>query len=280
VNHRLASCVSSLVDASVAGGVAARGCHGLVPGSTHRQHRDRRPASDRSASRRSCAQPQRAGMPGTKGRFARRMSRRGSTPVRISGLQLYVRPTEFPASRKEFLMVRRRNRGWAIYSRDDAYKPGLLVPSAEMRTVYAVDVSWKRKIKTIGETAELARIAEQRVEKFVGIARREGATWEQIASVLGVTRQAAWSRYRTHPVAGGRRRDSQFLVNTLNFLRTWAVRSQEIKIRTTELVQEARKAGRSWESIALELGVRRQTAWERYNNPSGTVSSVSTNPIP
>jgi hypothetical protein len=176
-------------------------------------------------------------------------------------------------------MVRRRNRGWAIYSRDDAYKPGLLMPSAELRTVRAVDVNWKRKLKAIGEAAKLAGIAEKRIEWFVAIARRDGATWEQIASVLGVTKQAAWSRYHAHLVAGGRRRDRRSLVDTLNFIQIYAVRSQMIHTRIAELVQEARKAGRSWESIGLELGVRRQTAWERYNRPFSTVDSPSTNPM-
>jgi DNA-binding XRE family transcriptional regulator len=161
-------------------------------------------------------------------------------------------------------MARRRIHGWAIYNKDDAYKPGLLVPSAETRTVHAVDVKWNRKLKTIREAAELAQAAQGRIEQFVGIARRDGATWEQVASVLGVTRQAAWFKYHAHPVAGGTPRGRRSLVDTLNTLRAHAERSQAVNIRVAELVQEARETGRSWENIAQELGVRRQTAWERY----------------
>lgn len=216
-------------------------------------------------------------MPGTQGRLARRLSYRGATPVRLSGLRLYARLAEFSNQQKRVLMGRRRDRTWAIYSKDDAYKPGLLIPSDEQRTVPDVDANWNRKVRAIGETAELAGKAERRLKQWVAIARRDGATWGQIASVLGVTRQAAWSRYHADPIAGGRRRDRGSLVETLNLLHDYAVRSQAISIRTAELVQKARTAGRSWESIALELGVRRQTAWERYNKPFNTASSISAN---
>jgi hypothetical protein len=158
----------------------------------------------------------------------------------------------------------RRIRGWAIYSKDDAYKSGLLVPSAELRTLDPVDVNWNRGLKNLAETTRQARIADQRVEQFVKISRGHGATWEQIASVLGVTRQAAWSRYHEHGDASHHQYDKRLLIDALNTLRWHAVRAQTLSIRSAELVQEARKAGQSWEKIAADLGVRRQTAWERY----------------
>lgn len=168
----------------------------------------------------------------------------------------------------------RRIRRWAIYGEDDAYKPGLFLPSAESRNLDPVDFSWKRRLKTLAEAGERARIANQRVEQFVKISRERGATWEQIASVLGVTRQAAWSRYHEHSDASNRPHDKQLLVDTLKTLRWHAIRTQKISIRSKELVQEARRAGQSWEKIAAELGVRRQTAWERYGTPKITTADI------
>jgi hypothetical protein len=171
-------------------------------------------------------------------------------------------------------MARRRTRGWAIYSKDDAYKPGLLLPSAKLRNLDPVDLSWKRPLKTLAQAGERARIANQRVEQFVKISRERGATWEQIASVLGVSRQAAWSRYHEHSGVSERQYGKRQLVDTLNTLRDHAVRAQKISIRSAELVQEARRAGQSWEKIAADLGVRRQTAWERYGTPRITTADI------
>lgn len=171
-------------------------------------------------------------------------------------------------------MARRRTRGWAIYNKNDAYKPGLLSPSAELRNLDAIDADWRRRLKTLAETAKLAGIANQRVEQFVKISRMRGATWEQVASVLGVSRQAAWSRYHEHSDASKRQHDKQLLVDPLNTLRFHATRAQKISIRSTELVREARSAGQSWEEIAVELGVRRQTAWERYGAPRITTADA------
>lgn len=164
-------------------------------------------------------------------------------------------------------MARQRVRELAIYSRNDSSRPGPLVPSRKPRTLDAVDVNWNRRLKTLAETAKLARLADQRIEQFVKVSRERGATWEQIASVLGVSRQAAWSRYHEHSDASDREYDKRLLIDALNTLREHGVRAQEISIRSAELVQEARRAGQSWEKIAVELGVRRQTAWERYGAP-------------
>jgi len=43
----------------------------------------------------------------------------------------------------------------------------------------------------------------------------------------------------------------------------------------TELVEDARRAGHGWESIAASLGVTRQAAWHRYRKESHSMSSSS-----
>jgi len=50
----------------------------------------------------------------------------------------------------------------------------------------------------IAVACEISMAAERLLELEVELARKHGATWEDIAGVLGVSRQAAWERFGTH----------------------------------------------------------------------------------
>lgn len=50
----------------------------------------------------------------------------------------------------------------------------------------------------IATASEISMAAERLLELQVELARTFGMTWEQIADVLGVSRQAAWERFNTH----------------------------------------------------------------------------------
>jgi hypothetical protein len=50
----------------------------------------------------------------------------------------------------------------------------------------------------IAATAEVSAAAERLLELEVELARRHGLTWERVADALGVSRQSAWERFRTH----------------------------------------------------------------------------------
>ncbi|GIF48223.1 hypothetical protein Afe04nite_27620 [Asanoa ferruginea] len=50
----------------------------------------------------------------------------------------------------------------------------------------------------IATASEISTAAERLLELQVELARTYGMTWEQIADVLGVSRQAAWERFNTH----------------------------------------------------------------------------------
>lgn len=50
----------------------------------------------------------------------------------------------------------------------------------------------------IAAAAEISAAAERLLELEVELARTYGLTWEQVADVLGVSRQSAWERFRTH----------------------------------------------------------------------------------
>lgn len=50
----------------------------------------------------------------------------------------------------------------------------------------------------IAAVAEISTAAERLLELEVELARSYRMTWEQVAEVLGVSRQAAWERFRSH----------------------------------------------------------------------------------
>ena len=50
----------------------------------------------------------------------------------------------------------------------------------------------------IAAVAEISMAAERLLELEIELARHYGMTWEKVAEVLGVSRQAAWERFRSH----------------------------------------------------------------------------------
>ncbi|MEU8263972.1 hypothetical protein AB0C02_25525 [Micromonospora sp. NPDC048999] len=50
----------------------------------------------------------------------------------------------------------------------------------------------------IAAAAEVSAATERLLELEVELARHYGMTWEQVADALGVSRQSAWERFRTH----------------------------------------------------------------------------------
>jgi hypothetical protein len=50
----------------------------------------------------------------------------------------------------------------------------------------------------IAAACEISMAAERLLELEVELARKFGASWEDVAGVLGVSRQAAWERFGTH----------------------------------------------------------------------------------
>ncbi|MGV9838932.1 hypothetical protein ACWDUL_32680 [Nocardia niigatensis] len=50
----------------------------------------------------------------------------------------------------------------------------------------------------IATSCEIAAAAERLLALEVELARRYGMTWDAVAEVLGVTRQSAWERFRSH----------------------------------------------------------------------------------
>ncbi len=62
----------------------------------------------------------------------------------------------------------------------------------------AVPVDASEALKSLGALEIRVREMESERNRAIGAAQREGATWDQIAAVLGVSRQAAWEKYRAH----------------------------------------------------------------------------------
>ncbi|WP_040840458.1 hypothetical protein [Nocardia brevicatena] len=50
----------------------------------------------------------------------------------------------------------------------------------------------------IATSCEIAAAAERLLALEVELARRHGMTWDAVAEVLGVSRQSAWERFRSH----------------------------------------------------------------------------------
>lgn len=50
----------------------------------------------------------------------------------------------------------------------------------------------------IATSCEIAAAAERLLALEVELARRYGMTWDAVAEVLGVSRQSAWERFRSH----------------------------------------------------------------------------------
>ncbi len=68
-------------------------------------------------------------------------------------------------------------------------------PMVVSRTFGKSDSEAQRDVADLAEAVQARRRAEAQVELLVQAARVRGASWSVIASVLGVTRQAAQKRY-------------------------------------------------------------------------------------
>ena len=56
----------------------------------------------------------------------------------------------------------------------------------------------------VGAVAEMRRWVDDVLEEYVTLARMDGSGWQEIANALGVSRQAAWHRYRGVDAVAGR----------------------------------------------------------------------------
>jgi hypothetical protein len=170
---------------------------------------------------------------------------------------------------------RRRYRAWAIYKQSDAYKPGLIRPAVgETRPLPDKEglrpPDWRRRqVGTLTQAARYATALRRRVEHAVATARLCGATWTQVGHELGVTKQAAWSRYRRLDARTQAQRDAAQLRVALNTLRFIGERARDVDSQIRKLVHDARTAGQSWHEIASQLGIQRQTAWEQFRSGVG-----------
>jgi len=157
-------------------------------------------------------------------------------------------------------------KGRTFHTTSDAATPSrLLIAEMYKAAADAKEPPWLRTPPaSLNEAALRAAYARGRVLKWVRISRFRGGSWQQIAVALRISRQAAWSRFRQQPIIRNVHDDERLLTGALKVLGLWGIRMQEAEKWTEELVHQARVAGWSWGRIGSELGVRRQTAWERF----------------
>ena len=83
--------------------------------------------------------------------------------------------------------------------------PGSRVPS-ELQASWTTATSDRDPMSALGASAGLARGVDRLQGALVAEAIRAGATWEQVGETLGISRQAAWARFRDAVgLEGGRR---------------------------------------------------------------------------
>ncbi len=80
---------------------------------------------------------------------------------------------------------------------EDLLGPEFLLPAASGQQ------GWRRALLA---GRALRTLAEDSVNEAVAIARRDGATWSDIADRLGVATQTAWERYKQVDEITGRAR--------------------------------------------------------------------------
>jgi biotin operon repressor len=121
-----------------------------------------------------------------------------------------------------------------------------------------------RSLKRCGlRRAQLAQEARHRVDEYVRHARAAGASWQQVGSALGITRQSAWERFRHLPGCAEKGAAASRL------RRPPVPRSaqmQKLAAQTGKRVQRMRAAGASWQQVGSALGITRQSAWERFRH--------------
>jgi len=67
------------------------------------------------------------------------------------------------------------------------------------RQAHGIEVGVRPESDALGELGRLEadlRALEARRIRLIGVAQRQGASWDDIGSALDVTRQAAWEKYR------------------------------------------------------------------------------------
>src|SRR5919106_636222 len=73
--------------------------------------------------------------------------------------------------------------------------PGSRVPS-ELQASWTMATSDRDPMSALGASAGLTRGVDRLQGALVAEAIRAGATWEQVGETLGISRQAAWARFR------------------------------------------------------------------------------------
>lgn len=94
----------------------------------------------------------------------------------------------------------------------------------------------------IATVAEISMAAERLLELEVELARYYGMTWEQVADVLGVSRQAAWERFRSHARWNRTHRTSRLrrTRRAAMFLRMAAGQDEEFVAKLRQMMQADR----------------------------------------
>lgn len=64
------------------------------------------------------------------------------------------------------------------------------------RDIDAVVLSASDALGALSEVEQDMRVLEVHKIRLIGAAQKHGASWDEIGSVLDVTRQAAWEKYR------------------------------------------------------------------------------------
>jgi hypothetical protein len=162
-------------------------------------------------------------------------------------------------------MSRRRYKKWAETARNENFKPEVSAGAESLPDTPGLrPIAWKPPNSISDAVTEAASI-DARIDVAVETARHRGASWTQIGTALGTSRQAAWSRFRQTclDVEVTRSRAAQ-LAGALDSLTFLVSRARDIQATLENLVGDARTAGVAWETIAEQLGVRPQSAWGRY----------------
>jgi hypothetical protein len=72
-----------------------------------------------------------------------------------------------------------------------------LETAAHVKAIEATHGAAGMSLETLRESAALVQAANDRLAAEVALARKNGITWDAIGQALGVTRQAAWQRFRS-----------------------------------------------------------------------------------
>lgn len=101
-------------------------------------------------------------------------------------------------------------------------------------------------------------------QRLVVAARAGGASWQAIGSRLGVSREAAWRRFRNLDTRARLTTGDSCADQALNALAYLPITERMLDSQVETLVARARSRGWTWETIAGVMGLRKQSVWERY----------------